>query len=397
MNPPYKLLLGALLGLGMLGCSNLSPTPTSLRGEANARFSQAEELSKRELQDGGKTMTRTLWQAHLRAFETLLQKDKLDRPLQDYRKTLVADVKALENGGDGYALSIEGLSAFPEVFQRRYTTMLLAYQGAARCQLALGEPVRAAAYCQEAMEHSAKVALSPASRAFLERDTQALLQKALAAQGLTGKALIAKLNADLLGDYLVSPKAAQHFYADKSLIFSPTYLRRFDDLQEAVEKVNKARAVRADAEAAAIFGELNSLGLSALSLSSGLKSGDPALLMLANFEMADKVLESTDRLEKTLAKIDQEDQAMEAVGEAAAVNQLADRGMGKETPQILQGYVASVVKAGGSKMQGPADLLTSRLEAVTDSRGSGEKASEASLRSFAKALDAFQSKAAEVK
>lgn len=390
-----------LLGLtAICGCVTIPTTPAAMRGLTDNRCAAMQNLTGEEKDlSGDKNLSGAQWNNHLGRYEDYLEEENFDRTISEYTEKLRADIKSLESGDQQSKISEDAMAAFPFIYYRRYTAYLLALQGAARCRINLGDYAKAEEYIKRAVEISNRQALSPASRAISDMETQNLAIRIYKGRGETGKSLIAKLNRDLMKEYLGSPKAVEHYFADKKLIYSSEYQKKYESLQEAVDKVSEARLAQANAQAMAVVGGLLQGGLAGMNFMNSINSDSGISKMMGSFQFASDVMKISLDVGAAISEINARMDTLEGVGEAEAINVLANKDMGANSDGIIRGFLDAVVQAGdAAELKPAAAMVNARMGKVLQVRGSGNRdATVKALSSFAEAFANFQNKAAEVK
>lgn len=136
-------------------------------------------------------------------------------PFAAYQKRLREELESLP-ARPGLALSQESNFGIPSFYDMQLEAAAQVRFGLARLDLDAGRPEDAARWAQEGLEIVRDRALSPYLLAKNSRDGYSLLQRAREAAGKRGKARVAKLNVDMLDDYLSSPRGRRDFSATRA-------------------------------------------------------------------------------------------------------------------------------------------------------------------------------------
>ncbi|MBI5244156.1 MAG: hypothetical protein HY922_10860 [Elusimicrobia bacterium] len=316
-----------------------------------------------------------------------------NQPISYYQDKLKSALKSLKNSNQA-VLSEDVIAAFPYYFDQRLATLVNSHMGMARCYWAQEKA--------DAAEGEAKQALAGLKRAqspfFLAKHTleaQRLLKSIYDKKGLPGKALMAKLNADLMDDYLHSKQSARDFFLEKQCLWDAK--ERVAEVDRFVDNVNEKRMAnlnqRLNAFASAL-GQVSS-GLQQAQINDAMSRSGGQVTPQIQMMQWNKLL--TDINVKTLQGQGAQagpsvDAALNPMSNLTVVGQLVNPDMGVNPQGLIKTFASAAAQLSGSEsVKKAAQSVSSLVDAVVSVRqGNDMKKTEESVAKFAEAFTGFQ-------
>lgn len=382
-----------------VGCApTLSKTPMDLRGQAWEAFRAVE---------AAKVLEHSSPQEARKAYENALQEEaKFGQSFQYYQGILQSALAGMQGGG-GQTLPDEAALGFPDVYARHVLRVVKAHQGIARAHAAQGRWNDAEKHATEAVEIMGKRAHAPFFRLQSHIESYQLLQEIHAKQGKVGKALMAKLNVDLLQDHLESDGGGEDFIVEKAFFYGDAASNQFQAAQQFISGVNQYRMQQHQAQAMTVAGGMmaanaalqQGLAQSALARSGGAMTPQVQTAQM-NAQMAQ--MQSQMFTAMVAALTGAGSKALQASSTPWAIptftQQLVDPKQGLNTPTIMKGFATNVVQTGGASYQSVAQQVTQAVEALMPYRQSGKvDGAAAQVEKFAEVFNAFLTQVQEIK
>lgn len=370
------VMLCFLLGL-LGGCGpTLSKTPKDLRGDAWDAFRAVEGAKKLEQSNPKEAAT---------IYERAIQNEtKFGQPFQHYQTLLQGSAAAMQNGSAGTILPQEASLGFPDVYARHLLTAVCAHQGLARVHALQGRLSDAEKHATDALDIMTNRGHSPFFRAQSQVESYRILQEIYSNQRKVGRALLAKLNADLLGDHLASEGGTEDFFVEKALLHGEMAENQFGAVQQYVTGVNLHRLQQHNAQIIAATSALTAANASLQPNSaiarSQMQMMNIATSMAARAETKSLSLKGTPWVIPTFTQ------------------QLLDPKQGANTPTIMKGFASNAAEAGGASYQAGAQQVTQAVDELNPYRQSGNiDGAAAKIENFAEAFNAFLTQVQEIK
>lgn len=322
--------------------------------------------------------------AALPMYQQILASRNIKEGFTEYQKTFTEELQAFQESKGYGSFSRDAGLGIPEVFARQVLAIVRAHQGVARIYLAQKDFARAESEATEAMTIMKKCEFCPHAQAYSLRESNRILQEVYQAQGATGKALIRKLNADLLEDHLASVGGIDDFYAEKRVLYGETSEKQFAGVQNLFSSVMEYQAQQQTATIMAVTGGLVAFN-AALQPNSALAQSQMQMMNLAT-AMAARA----------------ETKSLSVKGTPWAIptftQQLVDPKQGANTPTIMKGFATNAAQAGGASYQAGAQQVTQAVDALTPYRQSGKTDGAATqVEKFAEVFNAFLTQVQEIK
>ena len=331
----------------------------------------------------------------LAAYEKFLkQLEPLPGQQQSYPPKLKKELEAL-SPDNRETLTRESLLAFPYAYNARLRGYAEAHLGITRVQLALGKLAEAETAASKAAQ-AAELALSPIAMSEIARPAHEILRQIYERRNAIGKAMLSKLNADLLVEYDSSPQGIKDYCLDKQL--ETDFFDAVWEIDSFIRGVNTERGNIADARMNRLLGALSAVSASvntmAANQAAARGNSGSAMSYRFNASLADFTLAAT-----------QAKMAGQKVGLDSFLNsfampmlsaQLADPKMGANVPQIIKDFASDAAKADPA-LAGAAGEVAKGVNDIVAVRGKGnQKKTQDAVGQFAEVLTQFQAKVQEI-
>lgn len=151
----------------------------------------------------------------------------------------------MEHAKSSTSFPEEAVRGFPNVYARKLQTVTMAHQGLGRIALRQSrlelaeEHISAAIDIMKSRGHSPVFSSNSLARSY------EIAQDIYAKNGATGRAIMAKLNGDLLKDYLNSEGGIEDGKFEKDYLFGETTEENLKAVQDFVRSVNDYRSLEA--------------------------------------------------------------------------------------------------------------------------------------------------------
>ena len=218
----------AVLALALGGCFAVARDPSAHLGDQAGR---AEKLQR--LQRGGDAR-------EIRKLRKYLEEEaSFDAPLSHYAQVRDAELSQL---GDSKRakFSFDAASGVPAVYRLRLETALRAQLRLATLLLEQGQPEPALAQVHAALARTQRQSVTRIERARWSRECFTLAEQIHERRGDLGAARAAKLQSDLVSDYLRSPAAAAD-YLDEGSVYDDIGRKQLAQSDQVVIGTNSAR------------------------------------------------------------------------------------------------------------------------------------------------------------
>lgn len=342
----------ALSALLLVGCFT-SKSLRTLHQEGSSRAALLDSIKLLE--------TTAPDQAAEQYRQFLTQESSFNKPLLYYQKQFRMQLRQMRTS-NVQVLGDSVLAAFPLFFHRRLAAQVRAHLGLARLHLAGGKTAQAEASVQKAIR-----LVNRRSRSFLFSGRELLaayvrLRSVHERTGATGKALVAKLNADLLADFMGSGYALEAAADDEE---KETRIdERMQDIDKFIAKVNRQRTAKAAAELASVLSNI----------AGGFDVGGTALDI--SLAAAEGITFSMDVVTTAMLAV-AEDPSTAGLASSAKpmanpvlASQLLEARMGQDPGAVIKGFLREAVKADGStEMKKAAEKVSTGWNAVAEAQG----------------------------
>lgn len=388
-----------LLLAGTLGCATYSKDPLDFRSDAWEALHAVDNLKQLENSSSEEVVS---------AYENVLKdQEQFNEPFEKYRGSLQNEFQKLQQSSEAGTLPDETGYGFPEVYALRLLTVVKAHQGLSRVYAAGTRWPEAETHAIEAVHIIAQRAHSPTFSALSQIESYQLLQDIYTKQGKIGKALMAKLNLELLQDHLSSEGGIRDYFDEKAFFYGETTNNQLVAVENLVSDINYYRAQQAQATAMAVGGALMAANASlqqgfadaALAKSGGVMTPQARMAQNnARFAQAQSQIFMT--MVKAQAEQGQNPLQMNTTPWALPTftQQLVDPKQGANTPTIMKGFAANVVQVGGTSYQGGAEQVTQQVDALMPYRQSGQvDGAVAQVEKFAEVFNGFLTQVQEIR
>ncbi|MBS0165943.1 MAG: hypothetical protein JSR29_07670 [Nitrospira sp.] len=383
----------------MTGCAD-SPNYDAayLRGHSNDALRTVEEAQARE-------QTHPTEAGLL--YREVLAKAKLKNKFAEYQKIFTDDLDAFQRSQGHEGLREDSGLGIAEVYARQIVAATEAYLGLARIALSQKDWAKAESQATEAVAIAKRCEFCPYFMASSHRKANTILETVYKAQGNYGKALIRKLNADLLDDHLKSDGGIEDFYLEKQVTLGEHSQRQMAAVEELFVSVRTYRRQQEEAMTMAVAGGLMaaSAGIQqGLAQHALAESGGVMTPQVQQAQMNAQMAQMQSQLFMTMVATQ-----AGAGPKALQVNatpwsiptftqQLVDPKQGTNTPTIMKGFATSAAKAGGGSYQAGAQQVNEQVDALMPYRQSGKvDGAAAQVEKFAEVLNAFLTQVQEIK
>lgn len=247
----------------------------------------------------------------------------------------------------------------------------------------------------------------PATAPAKLRDAHHAFEEVHGKQGQLGKALIAKLNVDLLTDHLASEQGAEDFYLEKEYLFGKKPEKQWQEVEKYIDRKVHARRSEDRAKSAAMYNSLMSTyatleqmkAASALASSGGvltpdvMKAQNDALIAQMQSQLVSAMTSAQASSGLPGSQVSMTPWSIPSFGQ-----QLVDPKYGEETPAIMNRFATSAVQVGGTSFQAGAQQMTQQVDALMPYRQSGNLNGAATqVEKFAEVFNAFLTQVQEIK
>ena len=340
-------------------------------------------------------------------YQQALTLEKLDHAFPDYQKQLGEELQAYQDSVGKSGISKQARLGIPEVYARQVLANVKAHQGLARIYLVRHDWAMAEAEATEAITVMKRCPFCPYSHAKSLQESNRILEQVYRAQKATGKALIRKLTADLLEDHLRSEGGIEDFYIEKKVLLGETNQKSVAEIERLYQSVMQYQSKQQAATVNAIAGGLlavnagvqQGLAQSALADSGGVMTSQVQMAQL-NAQLA--TMGSTLFTALAVSQAAGGHKALEANETPWAIptfaQQLVDPKQGKNTPDIMRGFAATVSQTGGSSYRTGAQQITQAVDALQQLRNnSTPHGLDTEVKKFAETFNAFLIQVQEIK
>ena len=393
-------LMGSLLlSVSIAGCS---PSPiidsAYLRGSSNAALRTLEGAEKIEGSNSAEAIS---------LYQQALASSEIDQGFAEYQKTFAEEIQTYQNSNGRSALSKNVGRGIPEVFARQVSVKARAHQGLARIYLNRKDWAKAETEATAATIVMKGCQFCPYANARSLRESNRILEKVYQSQGATGKALIRRLNADLLDDHLASEGGVVDFYVEKKVLFGEMSQQSMAAIESLNESVLAYQKMQHTASMSAVAGGLmavnaglqQGLAQSALAESGGVMTPQvqmsqmTAQMAMMQTQLFTAMVTSQANAGSSALQVNTTPWAIPSF-----MQQLIDPKQGANTPSIIKSFATTAAQSGGSSVQTSARQLTQGVDALQqldkDSRTNGM---DTKVKIFADAFNSFLTQVQEMK
>lgn len=329
--------------------------------------------------------------------EYLKGEETFDQPLDVYQEDLKQAVQQLETSPTA-VLSLDSISGFPYYYNKRLGAVVRSYIGLGRAYIAKNNLDDAEKNLLRAVDIVNRRGAGSFRLKRYQAEAQRLLKEIYTRQGRTGKALVAKLNMELVEDYLKSEEGVKTFFLEKDSYFEAQ--QRFLDIDKFVQQVNEKRLAEADRQMREIMGTLTQVAStmaqarmdSSVSRNSGF-SGPDMRTMQMNRMMIDMTMKIVSAA--TGGADRGQDTSLNPMSNTTFVEQLMDRRKGSRTFEILKAFVnaAADMSKDESIRRSSRDIIN-LIETLNEGRRSDDTTEKMlkDVSNLANVLSTFQTK-----
>lgn len=219
------------------GCASHLPGPSKWQAASAEKLQKIQELKDQEEKAADKALVE---------YQKVLQATKVEHPYPHYQDRLQEAISLLQsNPGDAKLMDDADLG-LPSLYAQRLQVLVNAHHGLARVSKIRGDFESALSEVEQS------VALTKDFGAFMPNWTaQSLLvsyqikHEVCTGKGLTGQALVAKLNADMLEDHLASEGGKEDAAAEQKFLSGEETQNQMNELEAFIGQVNTYRSEQA--------------------------------------------------------------------------------------------------------------------------------------------------------
>lgn len=377
--------------MSLLACT---PAPiidgAYLRGPSNAALRMVEAAERIETSNSGEALSQ---------YQQALTMGKPGKSFGDHQKQLTEELQAYQDSVGQSGLSKDAGMGIPEIYARQVLAKVRAHQGLARIYLSRNDWALAETEATEATTVMKSCQFCPYSHARSLRESNRILEKVYQAQRATGKALIRKLNADLLDDHLRSEGGIEDFYIEKKVLLGEANQKSVAEVERLYQSVMQYQSKQQAATVNAIAGGLlavnaglqQGLAQSALAESGGVMTSQVEMAQL-NAQLA--TMGSTLFTAVAISQAAGGQNALQATATPWAIptfaQQLVDPKQGMNTPEIMKGFAVSASQAGGNSYQTGARQITQAVDVLQQFRKNPTTTGlDTEVKKFAEVFNSF--------
>ena len=395
-----RQLGGAILGcvVGLSGCATESATPRHYVGVVNVEVIAIEQA--RELEQSQPDKAKKIYEAFL------VDAKSAEEPFAHYQQALQRSMGTM-HGSSSDVLTKEDVLGFPHVYARQLEAIVAAHQGLARLASAQGDVASGEAHTNQAITIMRTRSIASSSMARSLRESHRTLQEIYASNGRSGRELIAKMNKNLLQEYLRSEDGVRAFYEDKILLYGETAQKQLAASDDYVKGVNDQREANASATRNAIAGGVMMAGAAiqtAAAQQALVNSGGVMTPQVQQMQMNAQLAQFQVQMFTAMVKMDAGQ--MKALDVNASPwglpmfsQQLVDPKMGMSSRGIVKMFAGEAAKAGGTTTlaQGAQQVIRYVDALPTVKTTSNSQAIVKSVESFAGVFNTFLTQVQEIK
>lgn len=231
---------------GCAGDPSVFHDAAATRGKANEALDEVETLQRLESQD--------LLRARV-AYEKLLGSRSVhsveSTSLAEVQKDMEGTINSQTKSGGLVVLVGHGELGFADNYAKWLEVTVRAKQGLARLAKQEGALDKAEELVLSANELLKSRGATPHQVATSLLQNHRILQEVYVAKGLTGKALVQRLHAQLLEDHLASEQGVDNWYTEKVFLIGSAAQQQFDIVQQLVTTSHDHLFQKIKAESAA--------------------------------------------------------------------------------------------------------------------------------------------------
>ncbi len=365
-------------------CAVTSKTCSELTHSMNNSIAPLRSLQSEEVRDPDAAIARYI--------EYLRREESFDQPLNVYQEDLKQAVQQMETSPTA-VLGIDSISGFPYYYNKRLGAIVRSYIGLSRAYIAKNNLEEAEKNLVRAVDIVNR--RNPASYRLKQYQAEAhrLLKDIYTKQGHTGKALVAKLNIELVEDYLKSEEGVKTYFLEKHAYFDAQ--QRFADIDKFVAQVNAKRLAEADRQMREIMGAVTQVASSmaqaqmdrSMYRNSGFSGPDMGALQM-NKVMLDVTMKIVSAASGGAGA--GSGSSLNPMADTTFVGQLMDRRKGSRTFEIIKAFVnAAADLSNDESIRKTSRDIIGLLESVREARSSGY--SEKALTDVSRLAEVFSS------
>lgn len=360
-----------LMPLVLVGCATTSKEPQVIRDAILSQYQAVSSLKEKEATAAGDAIA---------AYEkTLKEHAQFTQPFQEYQDKLRDSLSAMEDPKGKATLSEDALLGLPGSYADRLLTVTEAHQGLGRLSLAQGRFPDAEQHAMAAIDIMKTRAHSPVFSSRNLIGSYDLLQEIHAKQGQVGKGMIAKLNADLLKDFLDSEGGKQEAVSEEDFFSGTASMKQMDAIQEFVKGVNKYREQEAHSTRMSVMSGLMAINAGYQQVAAQkvlLKSGGYYTPQVQQAQAnAKQAMDSFQLFTKLASQQSNGLQSFEGSRVSAVLpsysQQLVDPRISVNAPGIVKGFASQAYQAGGASYESGAQMVSQQVDMLSAYRQGG--------------------------
>lgn len=369
-------------------CAVTSKTCSELTQSMNNSIAPLRSLKAEEARDPDAAIVRYI--------EYLRGEESFDQPLNVYQEDLKQAVQQMETSPTA-VLSIDSISGFSYYYNKRLGAIVRSYIGLGRAYIAKNNLEEAEKNLVRAVDIVNR--RNPGSYRLKQYQAEAhrLLRDIYTKQGHIGKALVAKLNTELVEDYLKSEEGLKTYFLEKHAYFDAQ--QRFADIDKFVAQVNAKRLAEADRQMREIMGAVtqvaSTMAQAQMDRSMYRNSGFPGHDM-GTMQMNKMMLDVTMKIVSAASggTGSGSDLSLNPMADTTVVGQLMDRRKGSRTFEIIKAFVnAAADLSNDESIRKSSRDIIGLLESVREARSGGySEKTLTDVSRLAETLSSFQTR-----
>lgn len=382
----FQICFLVILSFIVTACAVTSRTSSQLSSEMNKSIIELQNFESEYEKDVDKLIKK--YNEYLKREEEFVQ------PINIYQEELKKSISELQNSPTA-VLSIDSITGFPYYYNKRLGAVVRAHLGLGRAYIKKKNFKEAENNFTKAIEIVNKRGVNSFRLRLYQIEAYKMLIDIYNKEGQTGKALIAKLNMDLIDDYLKSEEGIKTYYLEKhSYVYAQ---EKFAEIDRYVEEVNQKRLEEADRQMREIMGAMtqvvSTMAQSRMDMSGGSRSGYYSPDMKA-FEMNKMIFDMTMKIVSSANKSDSsQNVALNPMANVTLVEQLIDKRKGIKTFDIIKAFAKTAAELSRDEaISNTSRDIINLLDSLNEIRRAGNDAEKMinNVTNLANMLSAFQ-------
>ncbi len=340
-------------------------------------------------------------------YQELLQARPPLSPINIHRAALHDFLRTIEESSVRVPITFDAAFGHPRIYAREVLGRIQAYEGVARTHVTQGSMLEAEQSVKALVEFLTRYGqVFPALSPVKLRDAHQLLEEVYRKQGRTGRALIAKLNVDLLNDHLSSEGGVEDFYLEKEYLYGQEATKQITAIEKYIEAHRKQISAKEAAQTKALMSSFMTAYATVQQVQAALALADSGGVLtpgvqqaMMNAQVAQLAASIT---QSAIAASANAQKSFDVASTPWALptfsQQLLDPRAGVNPQGVIKDFTGEVVKAGGASYQAGAQQLTQQVDALMPYRQSSKvDGAAAQVEKFAEVFNAFLSQVQEIR